>query len=281
MFNATSEAEQVENRGLTRLQQSILGLITIDFDLMLAGASLSDINARDADGNTVLSWAARCGNGYATRRLLAHGACVHPSSRFGSTALHYAAGASSPDCIQPLLKAGADPNTPNACLRETPLHAAALRHDEPESYLEPFLAHGADVNACDHEGSSVLAFAVQANNCRSAAYLLDHGASIDAADEGGLTPLGLAVMYKHHAILELLLERGADVLHATDAAETLLHLCAMYGDQNTVGIFASLSAEIDVDAVDRQGFRAADRAKARGDEEFVRAFTLALLPPLE
>ena len=270
LFGRTSRADQIENRKLTRLQQIVLGLIDVDFDLVLIGASLSEINARDADGNTVLSWSTRCANEHATRSLLRRGADHQYVSRFGSTALHYAAGARSPSCILPLLEAGADANTRNACLHETPLHVAALRHDEPEDFIAPLVSHGADVNAYDHEGSSVLAFAVQANHCRSAKYLLDRGADIDGPDESGLTPIGVAVIYNHHALLVMLLNR-ANVAHTTEAGETLLHLCALHGDLTTLDILAQANLMVSRDLFDAQGLRASDHARLRGDE-FVNAF---------
>ena len=272
LFGETSRADQVESRKLTILQQIILGLINVDIDLALKDASICEINARDADGNTVLSWSARCANERATRALLRRGAEHHYISRFGSTALHYAAGARSPSCILPMLEAGADANIRNACLQETPLHVAALRHDEPEDYLAPLLSHGADVNACDHEGSSVLAFAVQANHCRSAKYLLDHGADIDRPDKSGLTPIGLAIVYNHHALLEMLLKYSASVATVTEAGETLLHLCALHADMDTLNVLQGAKLKlVDQDAVDAQGLRASAHARLRGDD-FLGAF---------
>ena len=266
LFGTTSQADQIESRKLTRLQQVILDLIGVDFDLVLKDASLSEINAVDADGNTVLSWSARCANEHATRSLLERGADHRYVSRFGSTALHYAAGARSPGCILPLLEAGADPNTRNACLHEMPLHVAALRHDNPEDYLAPLIKHGADINACDHEGSSVLAFAVQADHGRSAKYLLDGGADIDGPDESGLTPVGLAVVYNHHALLAMMLKHGASITHRTKAGETLLHLCALHGDLKTLDVLAQANLKSLGDTFDAQGLRARDHARLRGDE---------------
>lgn len=255
------------------LQQIVLGLINVDIDLALKDGSPCELNARDADGNTVLSWSTRCANEHATRALLRRGAEHHHISRFGSTALHYAAGARAPSCILPMLEAGADAKIRNACLQETPLHVAALRHDEPEDYIAPLLSYGADVNACDHEGSSVLAFAVQANHCRSARYLLDRGADIDCPDESGLTPIGLAVVYNHHALLAMLLEYGANVASTTVAGETLLHLCALYGDMGTLDVLKGPKLKlVDQHAVNAQGLRAIAHARLRG-EEFLSAFT--------
>lgn len=250
----------------------MLGLIDVDLDVALKSSSISEINAKDADGNTVLAWAAHCANEYATRSLLRYGAEYNHASRFGSTALHYAVSARASHCILPLLEAGANPDTYNTCLYETPLHVAALRHDKPEEFMAPLISYGADVNACDYEGSSVLAFAAQSNHCRSASYLLAHGANIDAPDKSGLTPIGTAVIYKHHAMLAMLLEQRATITHKTNSGETLLHLCAQYGDLETIAILAQTSVKISGGIVDTQGRRAIDYARLRDNEEFANAF---------
>lgn len=262
----------MKSRGLTKLQKIVLGLIKRDISQVVKDASLEEIDAKDADGNTVLSWAARCANGYATRCLLSHGADPLPASRFGSTALHYAAAAKSSDCLISILEAGVDANTRNTCLLETPLHVAALRHDNPEEFLQPLIACGADMNLRDHEGASVLAFAVQANHVLSTLFLLEHGADIDAADESGMTPTGLAIIYKHHDILAMLLEHRPNTSQTTDTGATLIHLCAQYGDLQTALILRQANLKTLGDALDTQGMRPMDYARLREDESFKSVF---------
>lgn len=244
-----------------------------DLDPTLNSSSPIDINATDADGNTVLSWAARSCNAAALRALLTRGAKLHQTSRFGSTALHYAASARSPDCIRPMLEAGADPNVRNTYLRETSVHVAALRHDDPERFLAPLLEYGADVNAQDHEGSSALGFAVQADHARSSKFLLDHGADADVPDESGIPPIAVAVIYKHSALLQMLLECGASVNFTTDTGETLLHLVALYGDLGVISVLKAAQCQIPHNTLDEKGFNALAYAKARGEETFLTSFT--------
>ena len=271
LVGSSSQAAQIKNRRLTRLQQIILGLVKADFHQTLERASINEINGKDADGNTVLSWAARSANEAATRSLLEQGADISHASRFGSTALHYAAGARLPDCILPLLQAGANANTPNVCLLETPLHVAALRHDDPERFLMPLMSYGADINACDHEGSSVLAFAVQAGHCCSAEYLLAQGADVHRPDKGGLTPIGVAMVYNQHTLIEMLFQHGASDLDMTKAGETLLHLCALYGDLITLALLARRKLNIAEKARDAHRKTAMDHAQLRSSE-ILRAF---------
>lgn len=244
-----------------------------DLDLVLNSSSQTDINASDADGNTVLSWAARSCNAAALRALLKRGAELHQASRFGSTALHYAASARSPDCLRPLLEAGADPNVRNTYLQETPVHVAALRHDDPERFLAPLLEYGADVNVQDHEGSSVLAFAVQADHARSSKFLLDHGADADTPDESGIPPIAVAVMYKHSDLLQMLLERGTSVNFTTDTGQTLLHLVALYGDLSVLSVLKAAECQTLHDTLDAKGVNALTYAQARGEETFLAGFT--------
>ena len=240
--------------------------------MTLNSSSQRDINATDADGNTVLSWAARSCNATAVRALLKRGAEFPQASRFGSTALHYAASARSPDCIRPLLEAGADPNVRNTRLLETPVHVATLRHDNPEGFLAPLLEYGADVDAQDHEGSSALAFAVQANHARSLKFLLDHGADADVPDDSGISPIGIAVMYKHSDLLQMLLECGASLIFTTDTGQTLLHLVALYGDLNVISVLKAAKCQLSHEDLDEKGADALTYAKARGNEVFLAGF---------
>lgn len=149
---------------------------------------------------------------------------------------------------------------------------AALRHDNPEEYLKPLIARGADINLHDHEGSSVLAFAVQANHVRSALFLLEHGADIDAADESGMTPTGLAIIYKHHEVLAMLRKHGTNTEQTTDTGATLIHLCAQHGDLQTVFILLQTNLGVLGQSLDTQGMRPMDYARLREDERFKSAF---------
>lgn len=58
LFGATGQADQIEMRRLTRLHQIVLGISDVDLNLVLKSSTASEMNAKDADGNTVLSWVA-------------------------------------------------------------------------------------------------------------------------------------------------------------------------------------------------------------------------------
>jgi ankyrin repeat protein len=271
LFDSTSQAEQIERRQFSRLQQTVLELTHSDIELELKNAGPEEINSKDSEGNTVLSWAARRADRAATLALLNRGAEHHHLSKSGMSALHYAAGAKHPSCILPLLEAGAEVDVVNLW-NETPLHVCALRQNDPESFMKPLLTYGADPNACDHEGSNVLSFAVQANHPQTVKYLLDYGVDMDIPDEGGLTSLGVAVLYNHHQILRMLLDRGADYTTLTMNRESILHLAAKNSDAETFSILGAARLVLPCDAVECDGLTPLECVRQRDDPELIQSF---------
>jgi len=88
-----------------------------------------------------------------------------------------------------------------------------------DSSVETFVAarllidKGADVNARDQGGNSVLATAANANNLEVARLLIGKGAQVNTVDGGGYTPLLNATGNgdRSAALVKLLLEKGAQV----------------------------------------------------------------------
>jgi len=91
----------------------------------LALVGKTDVNARDAKGDTPLHRAVETGMRRLTQALLAAGADPQARTRNGETALHLAALHPDPDFADLLLAAKADPRVQNAD-GESPLHWAAL-----------------------------------------------------------------------------------------------------------------------------------------------------------
>ncbi|XP_067173577.1 ankyrin repeat domain-containing protein 7-like, partial [Apteryx mantelli] len=82
---------------------------------------------------------------------------------------------------------------------------------QQEECVAILLAHGADPNLADVNGSTALHLAAIAPNTSLAGQLLEHNARIDARNEMGYTPLALAVSEHHEEMVEFLLKKGADV----------------------------------------------------------------------
>lgn len=137
-------------------------------------AKTVDLNAVDAESETLLTRAALWGRTGALRLLLEHGASVHACNRFG----------------------------------ETPLHRAAEQGSVENARL--LLARGADVNAVDRNRRSPLHSAAYTGHLDVAAVLIQAGAQVDAKDSLGQTPLREAAVSGSTEVFMFLLKQGAD-----------------------------------------------------------------------
>ena len=120
--------------------------------LLEAGA---DPNIPDADGNTLLHYAVE---NYMNKDVLQaainHGADVNVVNITNECALDLAFHIRNIAAVIVLLKAGANPNVPDAD-GDTLLHNAVHAHMSKEM-LQIIIDHGADVNAVNNEGASAL-----------------------------------------------------------------------------------------------------------------------------
>jgi ankyrin repeat protein len=193
-----------------------------------------DVNAREADGTTVLHWAVRADDLDTVGLLLGAGARVNTANRYGVAPLALAAANGSPAVAARLIDAGADVNasTPGG---ETVLMTAA-RTGNPD-VVRLLLERGADVSAREHEfGESALMWAAAENHPAVIRLLAEHGADlnaparalqfpsvkVDAATmvitalpRGGLTPLMYAARQGSAEAVEALADLGAR-LNSTD-----------------------------------------------------------------
>ncbi|KAJ3099080.1 hypothetical protein HDU96_010833 [Phlyctochytrium bullatum] len=146
----------------------------------------------------------------ATKLLLEKGAVVSRTVYPGSFPSNVAT-------LQLLLQHGFDPNWPF----QERTSFSKLTEDASYDILKVLLEHGADANARDASGSSLLhhcALNTQSSGtsqCKSIPLLLDAGADIDALDRQGYTPLSLACTVKNVSLnshcIRLLLESGANL----------------------------------------------------------------------
>ncbi len=154
-------------------------------DLLLrAGA---DPNGSDRTGNTAVHYAAARGQGDLIETLVSYGADVNLRNRDAQTPLHTA----HPSCVLPLLQLAGDPHAKDAA-GETPLHAQARQFDGSTLPAVNSLLHfGADANATDRRGNTVLHTAVQVGNTALIAPLVNQGADpFRKNDEGKPAKVG-------------------------------------------------------------------------------------------
>jgi ankyrin repeat protein len=133
-------------------------------------------------------------------------------------ALQHAAMSKHYDKVERLLKAGADPNSPNASTADTgrvwtPLQYAAA--DDNISLVKKLIVAGADVNApaTAIDGATALQSAVIKGNTELLELLVKAGANIDAppGDYNGRTAIERAAEAGKHDVVNYLLEAGADI----------------------------------------------------------------------
>src|SRR6476646_4362265 len=152
--------------------------------------------------------------------------------------------------VQALLLQGADPNARD-CEGDTVLATAAYHgHVEIARIL---LAAGADVNA-SKSGETPLSMAAHDGHTETAQLLLEHGADINAEDQGGLPPLSAMFAYgtPNLPTLRLFLAQGARVDIRDHQGCTELFYAA-HGKGEREIVIALLEAGADPNARDNEG----------------------------
>lgn len=142
--------------------------------LLEKGAHANDADIPRFGGETPLMLAARHGNAEAAKLLLAHGADANAHSRAGQAPLLLAALSNSNAILKLLLDRGVRPDDMDFVRDrgETPLMIAA--HQANVEGVKLLIDHGANVNAHESHGASVLLLASNATNFYSNWNLPEH-----------------------------------------------------------------------------------------------------------
>ena len=134
-----------EERQFSILHKIVLDLLPVRRSLREElSISTSNIETKDSDGRTPLSWAAEQGNITALETLLDFNASMSSTSLTGMTPLHYAAKAPNSACLTALLKNNAPVDVKNKW-SQSPLNLASYFQND-ESYIIALLDHGADID---------------------------------------------------------------------------------------------------------------------------------------
>jgi hypothetical protein len=157
------------------------------------------------------------------KALLEHGANPYAADELGASLLHKASGFNHIHTVQILLEHHVDPDV-KAYWETTPLMRA-----EPDC-ARLLIAHGADVNAKDRNGSTPLMFPY---NQKYYPLLIDHKADINAQDKNGRTVLMCAVgSFRDAEMVRCLLRHGARVSQRDRGGRTALDYAHSRGDAN-------------------------------------------------
>ena len=116
---------------------------------------------------------------------------------------------------------------------------------------------GADVNASDDDGNTVLQWALGLVGPRDSAavaqFLIDAGANVNATNNDGHTALHNAAVRGHVEVVRILIDTGADVTATTEYGRTVLHSAADSESPETVRILLNAGAVVHLDAQNQLG----------------------------
>ncbi|KAL7912200.1 hypothetical protein GGI35DRAFT_492155 [Trichoderma velutinum] len=231
-----------------------------------------DINAKDQNGSTPLSWSARNGHEDVVKLLLQE-PNIEVNSRSGvwdETPLALAVLYKHEAAVELLLAAGANPNLGN--VEQTPLSMASEMGSEAvvklllampsinvhskgmlrgtalyeatgkghAAVVKLLLAAGADPELGGSFGMTPLMRAAERGDTSVAEVLIAAGGNPDLRDEKGKTPLHMASFEGHESIVELLLAAGADANLGDSDGTTPLSTAQRQGHEGVVKLLSNM-----------------------------------------
>lgn len=189
----------------------------------------ADVNAVTGQSYTALLDALLADHPGLAQWLIEHGADVNVVSNEGATPLGLARGKKY-DNVVALILGRIDPEVLQLMELSDALSA------EDMSKMASLLDGGADVNACDRRGNSVLHFAVTENRQEAVSFLIRHGANLNLKNGKGYAPLHVAASCGYNPILLELLEHGASVHTLRDSACDALRLAAFSNHRSSLKV---------------------------------------------
>jgi ankyrin repeat protein len=260
LLRAKAYINAAEADGSSVLSWAIhLGERDMALSLIRAGAK---VNTADVYGETPLLVACSTGDAVVVRQLIRTGATTSVTRWNGETPLMIAAGAGSLDAVRALVERGADVNVADPKRRQTALMwAAAEGHGDVVSGL---LALGADVKAVSAMGFTPLVFAAVNGDEASVTALLAAGADPNYRLPSGTVPLIVALVNRSTRAAMALLEGGAAVDTPDRTGNLPLHLAAQQGDIAVVKALLDRKVDPNVRTAPPQQAAGAGRGGARG-----------------
>ncbi|OBT47075.1 hypothetical protein VE00_03065 [Pseudogymnoascus sp. WSF 3629] len=203
----------------------------------------ANIDLKDTDGRTLLSYAARNGHEDILMHLLEKGA--NPNSNdTGRTSLSYAAENGHDNSLMLLVEKGANLNS-NDTEGRTPLSYAA--ENGREDSLKLLLKNGANANLKDIAGWTPLSYAAENGHEDSVTWLFQFSANVNLKDTAGQTPLYYAAKNGHEGSLKLILLYGGDIdVNLKDtASQMLISYAAENGHEGSLKLLLENGASLD------------------------------------
>ncbi|OEK09566.1 hypothetical protein A8C32_12750 [Flavivirga aquatica] len=171
------------------------------------------IHDKDADGNSIFNYAARKGNTNLLNLLIEKGVAYKSLNKQGGNAFIFATKgtrnhSNSLETYKYLEKMGLQPNiiTDNGF---TPLHALAYKNTDIDIF-NYFIEKGGDVNQPDINGNTPFINAAYRNDLKSVEYLALHTKNFNIQNKKGISPLMRALQSNNSKVVAFLLEKGAN-----------------------------------------------------------------------
>lgn len=168
----------------------------------------ADVNARDADGITLLHCAILSRSEMIVRLLLENGVDTEARDKEGNTPLLFAISEGDKVIVRLLLEKGADIDVKNNNGQTALMSSIWAPKD---TVVQLLLEKGVDINARANGGQTALLFAVEYDREMMVRLLLEKGADVNMRREDETTALTSAISRKGEMITRLLLKKDADV----------------------------------------------------------------------
>ncbi|GIC88103.1 uncharacterized protein Aud_004494 [Aspergillus udagawae] len=161
-----------------------------------------------------------------------HDDFLYRADLHGMTPLHCAAAKGSLDCVQFLLREGADVNS---CPEHgmTPLHYA-VESPNAQEIIKVLVEAGAQVDAVAWNGESAIFGAVASDDNDAVVALLRAGSSVRLRNQYNETILHTAAYSSSISLLQTLIDAGADMMARSTSSSIILHRAAEAGRLETV-----------------------------------------------
>ena len=231
--------------------------------LVTAGA---DVNSLDNKGNSPLITAAGNHCPKVINILLGKGANPALANTHGETAMHWLARWQADRLgavIDSLLAAGATID-PRDTLDRTPLMMTAYSPLHGDDSIQIFLSRGADPNAVDRKGNSLLhtlaADSAKRERVMAVTHLLAANIDIEKRNSSAHSPLMLAVKTDKISIAAMLLEAGASPDTRSSKGTPLLHKLVSCKREKLSLLKIFINSGADINAADTSGQTALHRA---------------------
>jgi ankyrin repeat protein len=263
--------ERVVHRGTRRRPLAVaarygqLGVVRL---LMERGAEMS---ARGKSGSTALHWAAGRGHEEVVSFLLEQGAQPNIANESKKTPLMLACEKGHLGGVQALAQhLGGQRLDKKSRFGKTALHfAAEWGHEEVVKFL---LGQGAQASSSDVEGIAPLMLACKGGHMGIVRLLVQHmgGQGLDSASKEGWTSLCYAAYAGHEEVVKFLLSNGAQALRADNHDRTPFMLACEGGHLGIVRLLVQHMGGQGLDSASKNGWTSLCYAAYAGHEEVVK-----------